>query len=114
MQALYDTELMQGGGSDQGLADGAAQQAAFLEALTALEADSGEHPLVYAMGDGNHSLATAKAFYEEWKAANPGADTENHPARYALVELVNLHSEALQFEAIHRILNQINAAEAAA
>ena len=110
MKKLYDTELMQGGGSIKGWLVPADQQARIIAALEALGAQSGqEHPLVYAMGDGNHSLATAKAFYEEWKAANPGADTENAPARYALAELVNLHSPALEFEAIHRILNQINA-----
>lgn len=109
MQKLYDTELMQGGGSIKGWLVPTAEQARILDALTALGTESGEaNPLVYAMGDGNHSLATAKAFYEEWKAANPNADTENAPMRYALVELVNLHSPALEFEAIHRILNNIN------
>ena len=110
MEQLYDTALMQGGGSIKGWLVPAAEQTRILAALTALGTGSGEeHPLVYAMGDGNHSLATAKAFYEEWKAANPGADTANCPMRYALVELVNLHSPALEFEAIHRILNQIDA-----
>ena len=109
MTKLYDTRLMQGGGSIRGWLVPAAEQTRILEALTALGTNSGEaNPLVYAMGDGNHSLATAKAYYEEWKAANPQADTANCPMRYALVELVNLHSPALEFEAIHRILNQID------
>jgi len=109
MEQLYDLPLMQGGGSAKGWLVPAAEQARILDALTALGTESGEaNPLVYAMGDGNHSLATAKAYYEEWKAANPGADTENAPQRYALVELVNLHSPALEFEAIHRILTQID------
>ena len=56
--------------------------------------------LLYAMGDGNHSLATAKAIWEQTKKEK-GMD---HPSRYALVELVNLHSDALEFEPIHRIL----------
>ena len=56
------------------------------------------------MGDGNHSLATAKAYYEKLKAANPDKDMSSHPARYALAEIVNLHSPALDFEAIHRIV----------
>ena len=106
MQQVYDTKLMQGGGAVQGWLVPADAQAKIIDALCGLA--EGEHPLVYAMGDGNHSLATAKAFYEEWKAANPGADTENCKARYALVELVNLHSPALEFEAIHRILNEVN------
>ena len=109
MTKLYDTRLMQGGGSIRGWLVPAAEQTRILEALTALGTNSGEaNPLVYAMGDGNHSLATAKAYYEEWKAANPQADAANCPMRYALVELVNLHSPALEFEAIHRILNQID------
>ena len=115
MKQVYNTKLMQGGGSIQGWLVPADAQAKLLDALTALgNADNFENgvaPLVYAMGDGNHSLATAKAFYEEWKAAHPNEDTTNCAARYALVELVNLHSEALQFEAIHRILNGIDPAK---
>ena len=61
-------------------------------------------PMLFAMGDGNHSLATAKEYYNRLKAENPGADLSRHPARYALCEIVNLHSPALRFEAIHRIV----------
>ncbi len=119
MQIAYDTALMQGGGSIKGWLVPAEEQARILAALEQLgdpavfagkyQLPEGTAPLVYAMGDGNHSLATAKAYYEQWKAANPDADTENCLPRYALVELVNLHSPALQFEAIHRILMQIDA-----
>jgi len=56
--------------------------------------------LLFAMGDGNHSLATAKAVWEELKPV-VGMD---HPARYALVEIENVHDEGLQFEPIHRVL----------
>ena len=112
MQQVYDVRLMQGEGTVAGWLIPAEQQSRILEALTALGDPArfaeGVAPLVYAMGDGNHSLATAKAYYEEWKAAHPGADTENAPQRYALVELVNLHSPALEFEAIHRILNEVD------
>ncbi len=61
--------------------------------------------LLYAVGDGNHSLATAKAVWENIKkdAANK-EEIINHPARFALIELVNLHDESLEFEAIHRVL----------
>jgi hypothetical protein len=62
-------------------------------------------PLLFAMGDGNHSLATAKAIWEELKPI-VGKD---HPARYALVELVNLHDPSLKFEAIHRALFNVPA-----
>ncbi|MCC8068418.1 MAG: DUF1015 domain-containing protein [Ruminococcus sp.] len=64
--------------------------------------------LLYAMGDGNHSLATAKENYEQLKKENPNIDLSNHPARYTLVEIVNLHSDALEFEAIHRIVSKVN------
>ena len=58
-------------------------------------------PLLFAMGDGNHSLATAKAIWTELKEAGASMD---HPARHALVELVNLHDDSLVFEPIHRVI----------
>ncbi len=60
--------------------------------------------LLFAMGDGNHSLATAKANYENLKKTMTEEEYLNNPARYALVEIVNLHSEALEFEPIHRVI----------
>lgn len=60
--------------------------------------------LLFAMGDGNHSLATAKACYEKLKETLTEEEYLNHPARYALVELNNLHSDSLEFEAIHRVI----------
>lgn len=60
--------------------------------------------LLFAMGDGNHSLATAKTNYENIKKELSEEEYLNHPSRYALVELVNLHSEALEFEPIHRVI----------
>ena len=56
--------------------------------------------LLFAMGDGNHSLATAKAIWEKNKS-RVGMD---HPARYALVEIENVHDEGLEFEPIHRVI----------
>ena len=117
MKKLYDTDLMQNGGSIKGwLIDKKLQQKVD-EALTAL-ADpdtfnkkyslNNSPVLLYAMGDGNHSLATAKEFYEQLKKANPGKDLSNHPARYALAEIVNLHSDALKFEAIHRLVYDVD------
>ena len=64
--------------------------------------------LLFAMGDGNHSLATAKACYENLKGTMSEEEYLNHPSRYALVELVNLHSEALEFEAIHRVVFDVD------
>ncbi len=61
-------------------------------------------PLLFAMGDGNHSLATAKALYEEIKAEIGEDAAKSHPARYALCEIVNLHDCALEFEPIYRVV----------
>ena len=75
-------------------------------------------PLLFAVGDGNHSLASAKALYEEIKAEIGEDAARNHPARYALAEVVNLHDDALEFEPIYRVmfgvepeslLNELNA-----
>lgn len=116
-EKLYDTELMQNGGSISGYLINKECQKQIENALDKL-ADSEEFNkkyslenspvLLYAMGDGNHSLATAKEYYEQLKKANPDKDMSNHPARYALAEIVNLHSDALKFEAIHRILTDID------
>lgn len=62
------------------------------------------HPFLFAVGDGNHSLATAKAHWENLKITLNKEDLEDHPARYALVEVVNIYDEGLQFEGIHRVL----------
>lgn len=59
--------------------------------------------LLYAMGDGNHSLATAKAIWEDLKGRE-GAGAMDHPARFALVELVNVHDAGIVFEPIHRVV----------
>lgn len=110
---LYDFELMEGGNRIAGwLVDGA-QAKAFNDRLSAYTETVGEKykglngvPMVFAVGDGNHSLATAKSCFEELKANHPGADLSNHPARFALVELENIHDEAQVFEPIHRVITQ--------
>ncbi len=117
MEALYNFKLMKNGGSISGYKLTKEMQDSVFAALDKL-ADLDEFnkkyglneksPLVFAMGDGNHSLATAKEFYEQLKKENPEKDMSNHPARYALVEIVNLHSSALEFEAIHRIVTNID------
>lgn len=60
--------------------------------------------LMFAAGDGNHSLATAKTCWEEIKKGLSESERNNHPARYALVELMNIHDEALEFEPIQRVI----------
>lgn len=64
--------------------------------------------VLLAVGDGNHSLATAKSCYEDMKKANPGVDLSAHPARYALVELENIHDPSQKFEPIHRVLTGVD------
>ena len=64
--------------------------------------------LLFLAGDGNHSLVTAKQCYENLKKTLPKEKLENHPARYALVEVMNLHSDALEFEPIHRVVFNVN------
>lgn len=117
MEKLYDFSLMKDGGSIKGYLVNKNQKDKIDRALTDLGDSKAFNEkygltdapvLLYAMGDGNHSLATAKAYYEELKVQNPNKDLTSHPARYALVEIVNLHSEALQFEAIHRIVTEVN------
>lgn len=102
MRLLYSFELMLGGGSIKGYA----VEGELLEELCCAvyeyenEAADG---LVYAMGDGNHSLASAKAHFEALKAEK-GSDAANHPARYALVEVVDLLDSSIEFEPIYRLL----------
>jgi uncharacterized protein (DUF1015 family) len=64
--------------------------------------------LLFAAGDGNHSLATAKACWEKIKSELGHDVTKNHPARYALVEVVNVHDEGLVFEPIHRVIFNVD------
>ena len=64
--------------------------------------------LLFAVGDGNHSLATAKTIYEQLKETLSEDEYLNHPSRYALVEIVNLHSESLDFEPIHRVVFNVD------
>ena len=101
-QVLYDFELMEGGGHARGALLSDAQKQAVQETLSYLAEGQ---PLLFAVGDGNHSLASAKAHYEEEKAKGlPSAEL----ARYALVEVVNLYDDALEFEPIHRVLFDVD------
>ena len=113
MEVVYDFDLMQNGGHIKGYKLSAKQIDDVADALTGLCAEeaqaakyhiSGAAPLLFAVGDGNHSLATAKACYEEQKVGKTPEEYLALPARYALVEVVNNHDDALQFEPIHRVL----------
>jgi len=65
-------------------------------------------PLLFAVGDGNHSLATAKEHWNNVKSKLTEDEIKVHPARFALVEAVNIHDEAIKFDPIHRIINNPN------
>ena len=117
METLYDTELMLGGGHVKGWRLTDEQMSRAAAALNALKSPevmaekygmAGAAPLLFAVGHGNHSLATAKACYEKLKKETPEAQWASLPARYALVEVVNLHDDALTFEPIHRVLFHVD------
>lgn len=107
---LYDFDLMMGGGHVAGwLIQGRAKTALECQLAEYEDREQRKHPdarLLYAVGDGNHSLATAKACYEELKSQNPEMDLHDHPARYALCELNNIHDPSQAFEPIHRLVKR--------
>jgi hypothetical protein len=115
LRPLYDTALMGGGGRVAGQALSAAQGEQVLRSLQALAdpaafsaryaVPAGTPPMLFAVGDGNHSLATAKSIWEQAKAT---AGLQ-HPSRWALVEVVNIHDPALAFEPIHRLMFGVSA-----
>jgi len=117
MRQVYDFEMQQGGGHLKGWVLTPAQVDGVADALAGLCADSemekkygmgGVAPLLFAVGDGNHSLATAKQCYEDLKKVTPKEQWADLPARYALVEVVNNHDDALEFEPIHRVLFDVD------
>ncbi|MBE6616345.1 MAG: DUF1015 domain-containing protein [Ruminococcaceae bacterium] len=96
---IYDFDLMLGGGHIQGYFFDGENLDSIISKI--VEYESSDKELKYAMGDGNHSLAAAKAHWESLKSQ--GAEM-NHPARYALCELTALSDESLVFEPIYRIV----------
>lgn len=116
-QKLYDFDLMMNSGHITGYKideDTSRYLEEKLDALDDTELFNSRYglnektPLVYAMGDGNHSLATAKEYYN--KVKDKVIDGDVNLARYALCELVNLHDESLEFEAIHRVVFDVDCA----
>lgn len=113
----YDTDLMLGGGHITGRFLSAEAKKSVTDALNALISPeamekrygkNGLAPLLFAVGDGNHSLATAKTIYEDIKATLGADAAADHPARYALVEVVNIHDEAMKFEPIYRVMFNVD------
>ena len=112
---LYSFDLMEEGGHIEGYLVSGEKVATFMSKLEAYGdfisykyANSKKTPMMFAVADGNHSLATAKACFEDIRLKNQGKDLTDHPARFALVEMVNIHDEAQKFEPIHRIVKNVD------
>ena len=119
---LYDGELMLGGGHLRGWAVEDPALIAHIDSALAALADpaafarrwpaaKGQQPMVLAVGDGNHSLATAKAYWEELKPTLTEEQRRTHPARWCLAEVCNVHSPAIEIEPIHRVVFGVGARE---
>lgn len=115
LEKVYDFELMENSGHLTGYKITESEE--IFKALSKLSdvgifkekynTDS-EDVLLFAVGDGNHSLATAKTCWENIKPSLTKEEQENHPARFALVEVMNIHDAALEFEPIHRVVFGVN------
>ena len=116
---VYEGELMLNGGHIAGWAvEDPALIAQIEDALAVLGSQeefdkkypdaTRRDPLTLAVGDGNHSLAAAKACWEELKKTLPPEQAENHPARWCLAEVCNVHSPAIEIEPIHRVLFHVD------
>ncbi|MGI6777499.1 MAG: DUF1015 domain-containing protein [Acetivibrionales bacterium] len=119
MVKLYDFDLMMKGGHIKGYKiDDKKMISGIVCALEKLadpnsfreryKVDEDKGVLLFAVGDGNHSLASAKVHWENIKKTLHIDESYNHPARYALVEIVNVHDEGISFEPIHRVLFNVN------
>lgn len=103
---VYDVDLMLGGGRVAAWAvDGQSDLAGVADGLVALRKDlDPANPLLFAMGDGNHSFATAKSIWDDVREGLTEQERATHPARFCLVELENIFDAGLTFEPIHRVL----------
>jgi len=114
LEKVYESQLMMQAGRVAGyLVDAPALIRQVADSLTRLAGQAADRspgaPLLYAVGDGNHSFATAKMIWERLKReAGAGFDRDGHPARYCLAELINVHDSGLSFEPIHRVVFNAN------
>lgn len=108
----YDTELMGGSGSIKGyfIPSSSPVSQKITSAFTALLKNSADG-MLFAVGDGNHSLASAKAHWDNIKKNLSEDQKQNHPARFALAEVVNIHDKGLDFEPIHRVVFNVSPEE---
>ncbi len=109
LEKLYDFELNMGGGHIRGYKIPNGEELiqkleGLLESETQIAKYGVDAGIQFAVGDGNHSIATAKVMWEELKQTLTEAERENHPARFMLVELVNLYGEGMDFKPIHRLV----------
>ncbi len=102
-EKVYDFELMADGGHLEGWVVDGENADAFLENVEKF-AKNAPDGLVFAVGDGNHSLATAKTCWENLKPTLSEEEKKTHPARFCLVEIENIHDDVLEFEPIHRVV----------
>ncbi len=114
MPCLYDFELNAGGGHIAGYqisdSDEVTEKLMHLLDEKLQSARYGHNTgFLFAVGDGNHSLATAKQCWEDLKPTLSPEEQKTHPARYALCEVVNLHADSLVFEPIHRLVTGVDA-----
>lgn len=109
---LYDTDLMLGSGHIKGtfIPDGSPIAESIINGLSKLKSDNSDG-LLFLVGDGNHSLASAKAHWENIRETLSDEAKQTHPARYALAEIVNIHDNGLDFEPIHRVVFNISSDE---
>ncbi len=105
LEKLYDFDLNMGGGHIKGYFVPESDARSATQAFSAL---ADEDDVVFMVGDGNHSLATAKASWEKIKAGLSEEEQKDHPARFALAEAVNIYDDGIFFEAIHRVVKGVD------
>ena len=113
MPKVYDFELMEGGGHIKGTkieCEEVYQKIA--DILDELFTENGK-TFSFAMGDGNHSFATAKCYWEELKKNLSPEERKNHPARFCLAEIINLYDPAMPYECMNRLLSGVSNSEKA-
>ncbi len=103
LRKLYDFDLMLGGGNVKGYAIEGLRAESLIMLISQMQA--GSNNFFLAAGDGNHSLATAKTCWENIKASLSEEERISHPARFSMVEVINLHDASLYFEPIHRVID---------
>lgn len=105
VKPCYDTDLMADAGHITGyFVDSSSEVASDVVSALSTLLENTPSGMLYAVGDGNHSLASAKAHWDNIKVNLSDEEKETHPARFALAEIVNIHDKGLDFEPIHRVV----------